>query len=422
MRSSRGISQGVLFILFLLLAIGLQTGTAHAEVKTVKVGCADGDTIAEALRKGEDKSLVITVQGTCQENVTITRDDVTLQGDPATGGAVTAANPALDTILIDGARRVVIDNLTVSGGRNGIAGGRGAAFTVQNSTIQESAGAPISNGNGVKVHQNSQAVIHHNVIENHPNTGVSVEASNATITANMIRKNLGQGGIWVLNSGSARIGLTDADTAAGNLIEDNTLNGVQVVNSSSATLHGNTIQRNGIGMDAEGVFVRQSTLRLVGGNVIKSNASGIFARASHVRTGDGGFGITPYTDEISENLGDGIGAADNSTLDLRGGNTVVTDHVTIANNRGSGIFLNHGSVLDMRQTTVSGTIANTLTGSPGNGILLVRRSSARFRSSNTVTGNAGFGLSCVGAESSFDGGFSGGGNGFGDISPGCTGF
>jgi len=100
---------------------------------------------------------------------------------------------------------------------------------------------------------------------------------------------------------------------------------------------------------------------------------------------------------------------------LRGGDPAGTDRLTIVNNTGNGVVLNHGSVLEMRETTVSG---NT-----GNGILLTRRSSVRFRTSNTVTGNGAFGLTCVGAESSREGGFLGGGNGFGDINlVDCTGF
>lgn len=286
MKIRRGVSQRLMVVVSLLLGIGLLAGTVHAQVKTESVNCGVGESIGMALGRGGGRHpLVVVIQGTCTENVTITRDDVTLQGDTATGGAITAANPALDTILINGARRIVIEGLTVTGGRNSIAGGRGAAFTVQNSTIQDSAGAPTSNGNGVKVHQTSQAVIHNNVIENHPNTGITVEASNATITANTIRRNQGQGGILVFNSGSARIGLTDADTPAGNLIEQHPLDGVQVTNSSSAILYGNTIQGNGFGADGEGIFARDSTLRLVGGNVIKSNTIGIFVRDSHIRTG-----------------------------------------------------------------------------------------------------------------------------------------
>lgn len=412
MKRCSGVYRWAMVLPSLLLAIGLLKWTAYAAVVTTTVNCNEGQSIGEALKQGGPfNPLVVIVQGTCNENVVITRDDVTLQGDP--GAAVTAANPALDTILVDGARRIVLDHLTVTGGRNCIAGGRGATFTVQNSAIQESAGAPNSNGNGVKVHQNSQAVIHHNVIENHPNTGIKVDAGNATITANEIRKNLGQGGIWITNSGSARIGLTDADTPAGNLIEQHPLDGVQVTLSSSAILHGNTIQGNGFGADGEGVFARDSTLRLVGGNVIKSNSVGIFVRDSHVRTGEGGVGITPYTDEISENSGGGISANENSVLDLRGGDTP-TEILTIASNTGTGIVLNHGSVLEMRQTTVSGNTAN--------GIFLTRRSSVRFRTSNTVSGNGAFGLTCVGAESSFEGAFAGEGNGFGNISASCTGF
>jgi len=62
----------------------------------------------------------------------------------------------------------------VTRGKNGIVRTRGASLTVQYSTIQNGAGPPGSNGNGIKITRNSQALTHKNVIENHPVYGISV--------------------------------------------------------------------------------------------------------------------------------------------------------------------------------------------------------------------------------------------------------
>ncbi len=410
----RRIWQGGMVVTILVLAIGIARAIAHDNVKTVEVDCSNGQTIGKALERGnEDKPLMVVVQGICSENVVIDRDDVTLRGEKK-GDGVTGLNPTKDTILIDVARRVVIDNLTVIGGKNGIVGARGASFTVQDSTIQNSAGPPSSNGDGIKVVRNSQALIHKNVIENHPVYGISVgTGSNATITANEIR-NSGDSGIGVSQAASARIGLTDDETAAGNLIEQNCIDGIGIFDASSAFLYGNTIQNNGIAggtCSGEGIFVgRKSSLRMIGGNTIKLNGLGIFLRDSHLRTGKGGFAITPNNEEISNNFSTGIFAEENSTLDLRDG------VVNVANNApGFGILLQHGSRARMREAMISGNNAG--------GMLLQFASSVRFLAPlNTISGNGGFGLNCIGGESSFTGAFTGGGNALGDISPTCTGF
>ena len=410
MRSNRGIFEGVLCILSLLLAIGLQTGTADAKVKTVNVGCADGDTIAEALRKGEDKSLVITVQGTCQENVTIARDDVTIEGDPVTGGGLTGPDPALHTISIDGARRVVIRNLTVTGGRNGISGAGGASFTVQDSTIHNSSGV------GIGVFQNSRALIHHNTITNHPEDAIAVVgSSDATITANVIRGS-GQEALLVANSSSARIGRTDSGDPAGNTIEQNTIEGILITRASVGDLVANTIQNNGAltptnPFGTAGVSVIQnSVVRMRGGNTIQANGGGgIFLRSSSLRAGR----EVSVADAIKDNTASGIAAEENSDIDLR-------DGTSVSGNTAHGLFLEHGARLRIRDSSV--------TNNGFQGIVLQRASSARLLAGVTINGNGtsgfpgSFGIFCGDNESSFVGAFAGNGGTGGLTSPGCTGF
>jgi nitrous oxidase accessory protein NosD len=386
----------------------------HDKTKTIEVECTKGETIARALRKGnEDKPLVVVVRGICSENVVIDRDDVTLQGNTS-GDGVTGLDPTKDTILIDGARRVVIDDLIVTGGKNGITGTRGASFAVKNSTIQNSAGTPSSNGNGIDVRQNSQALVHNNLIENHPVYGISVNGgSNATITANTIR-HCRDSGIGLVQSASARIGLTEDEAEAGNLIELNRIDGIGIFDASSAVLYGNTIQNNGFEgaiVIGEGIFVgRKSSLRMLGRNTIRLNGLGIFLRDAHLRTGKGSFAITPNNEEISNNFSTGIFAEENSTLELRDGVVNVTN-----NSPGFGILLQHGSRARMREALISGNTAG--------GMVIQLASSVRFLTPlNTISGNGGFGLNCIGGESSFVGNFVGGGNGSGDVNPTCSGF
>ena len=66
-----------------LLAAGA-FGSASAQTITYTVDCAKGQTIAGALARADARSpLVINIRGTCNEHVSISRDDVTLRGGPA---------------------------------------------------------------------------------------------------------------------------------------------------------------------------------------------------------------------------------------------------------------------------------------------------------------------------------------------------
>ena len=114
-------------------------------VRTVNVNCGvAGQTIANALKRQViGGGLLVKISGTCNEHVDIFRDDVTLQG---VGTAPTIHGPTTTdaTIGIDGAKRVTITALTVTGGRDGIVGIRGSSFNVDGVTVQGARGSASS--------------------------------------------------------------------------------------------------------------------------------------------------------------------------------------------------------------------------------------------------------------------------------------
>ncbi len=131
--------------------------------KTVTVNCGT-DTISAALAAATPGgALVITVNGTCTENVSITKDDVTLSG-----GGTGAIN---GEILIDAARRAVIDGLTVIGT---VLAQRNATVTVQTSTIENNAYS------GIDVTEGAFAFIDNNTIRGNLGCGVAAR-SGATV-------------------------------------------------------------------------------------------------------------------------------------------------------------------------------------------------------------------------------------------------
>lgn len=92
------------------------------------------DAINNAAASGD---LVITIDGSCSENVVVKRDNVTLQSALA-GGSLAAASSSSAVITLDGARRVIIDGLTITGGMNGISVINNSSVSLNNNTISGS--------------------------------------------------------------------------------------------------------------------------------------------------------------------------------------------------------------------------------------------------------------------------------------------
>ncbi|PON19147.1 hypothetical protein C2W62_04320 [Candidatus Entotheonella serta] len=85
---------------------------------------------------------IIEISGTCQETVTITTNDLTLDGLGSAiidGGGAQPEVALEGVITIDGAQRVTIRGLTIRNGPDGILVHRGAAVTLADLTFQDNA-------------------------------------------------------------------------------------------------------------------------------------------------------------------------------------------------------------------------------------------------------------------------------------------
>jgi len=358
------------------------------------VDCGSGASINGALSRPTlfDRRLVVTVSGTCNENVTLQRDDVVLRAQTS-GSGVNATDATQPAILIDGARRVLVDGLTVVGGNNGVKATGAAAITIRNTTIRNAV------ANGVLVNGRATAVVKGSTVENNGQVGVVADGSSITMTDSTVQGN-GFSGVVSVRGSDVILGDTDSAGAVccGNQIVNNARDGVTVVDSANATLFGTTIKGNGGSTGRFGILVLQgSSVWLRGGNVVDGNGSaggggGVLARAASFRTGTGDYPLSPTTNEISNNTF-GIQASNNSYIDLQGG-------LSITNSTFHGVVVDAGSRLRTTQSTISnnGTLHNAL------GIFVQRGSSAEFLgSANFVTGNGAAGLYCADSESYFSG-------------------
>jgi parallel beta-helix repeat protein len=393
------------------LNIGDDSGIAVASwadtnPKPILVRCERGETVAKALtlRRGQ-VPVVIVVKGTCQESVTITRDDVTLRG-AREGSSIVGTDLEQDTILIDGAHRVTIENLALRGERNGVVGRLGASFRLR---ACEVTGNPI---NGIVVYQGSAATIDNCEIHNNGRRGVEIAlGSSATLTNNHIFENGLDGvvadasnvvllgntvekhprlGIVIFNGGSAHIGFDEFGRKGPNVIRASGSDGIRGSNNASILLHGNTISGNGLTVEgAAGVASYYGNLRLLGDNRISENRIGVVAAQSTLRQGKGDFLITPNHDNIADNNEQGVQAYFQANLDLR--------DVAIQGNGQEGIQLSEQSTLRVRSEG-QGTFINN---NGAQGIAVFSDSGVFFGNPPAhVTGNSGSDVQCFGNESS----------------------
>ena len=399
------------FSLLIAALLVLAGWEAQAQSFVKKVNCTKGQTITRALQGLDFIPITIQIKGTCNENVEIVRDDVTLKADPL-GGTVIGLDPNLPTINVR-AFRTVIDGLTVTGvGRPGIRVGGGA--TIRNCTVRN------NDATGILFFHGGYGTVDSCTVQNNGGFGVVIEGGSATLINSVISANT-NAGINVSVSGSARIGVTDRNQYAGNTISNNQGSGILIAHSSSANIGGNTISGNGTNPNSLfgffGVLISSASANLVGNNSITgNNGSGVYVDRSGVRIGNPGFGL-PITGAFA--------------------NVITGNGATLSPN--GGIFGNQGALLQIESTTINGNTGNginlqlrstariyddTINNNTGNGIFLVQGAALSLQNpAVTVTGNALFGLECGGTESSFTGNTSGiSGNTGGQVSLNCSGF
>ena len=105
-------------------------GVSFADNDTRIVDCTRGQSIQKAIdKRNPERSLTLMIRGTCNENVTVDRDDLALVGEA--GATVNG------TITIPGSRRVLIRSLKVSSPTGaGVEGTDNAAFTIDDSFLE----------------------------------------------------------------------------------------------------------------------------------------------------------------------------------------------------------------------------------------------------------------------------------------------
>lgn len=312
-------------LILLLSLFALSLGTAHADSdgpQTVRVDCADEETLAKALeRKHHTKPLIVEFTGTCTGNVEIPDDDITLRGADSSATVI-------GTVSVIGRSRVTLEN-----------------FTIRDTPI----GNPTTrDGNGIVAVAAQYVTLQGMTVLNTGNIGIDIEDSTVIV-------------IDTTSNGSRRFGLA---AVFGSVVEvkgtltttGNRLGGIVITDTAQIQFYTRarviTTDNQGPGL----IVQLHGRATLHGGVVldVKRNGGGILV----VDLGNLVYGFA--TINISENLGFGLQVgqlADWTLIAATGSN------VNITNNLGPGVIVSRQAFVRLRENT-------TITGNAGPGIVV----------------------------------------------------
>ncbi len=264
-----------------LLAVGVVT-SATAQSIDFTVDCRQGQTISDALARGDArKPLVVNIRGTCRESVSVTRGNVTLQGDPVVGGGVQSPAANLDAIVILD-DTVNVRNLTVTGGNNGIRLQGPFYAGVHQSVVRD------ASGNGIIVRSGDIAITE-STIEGAGAYGLVLARGASARIADSRLLNNHSAGIYAHSSSTVTVGR--------GAISDNGSHGVTLEGASSGTFNSTTIERN----HAAGIAVSAAQATIQGSAIRDNREQGVLAVAGatigvfgNTVSGNGNTGVSGY--------------------------------------------------------------------------------------------------------------------------------
>jgi len=243
-------------------------------------GEPDGRTYHNIFIYGECKAE--DLGGAPLRNLVVSKNFINLVGvwddDHTTRATIIGNGNESPTIMIMG-RNIVIGDLNIVGGQDGIQVYRGGTAIIRNNVIQN------TERYGIVVGGNSYAYIVGNTIQDNPKDGIVVADSafahigfkttmEEWASPNTIQRNAY--GVTVARSSSAQI--------VGNNIISNSYDGVRVVMVSQADISNNIIDGNG----GNGIFVAQNS----GVNLGRDTGGTIFDLPNSSNTGNGDYGLS----------------------------------------------------------------------------------------------------------------------------------
>ena len=128
--------------------------------ETRMVDCDAGETIKAAMDQAQPGDTIMIAAGTCNENVVVDKDGITLAGAGQDSTVLDGDNIDASAILVKGQQNVTIKDLTVQNGLIGVHVGLGASAWLENVTAKDSRSkAGHNSGFGILIANSSDAVL-----------------------------------------------------------------------------------------------------------------------------------------------------------------------------------------------------------------------------------------------------------------------
>ena len=285
--------------------------------------------------------LTVTITGTCTQNVTIDRNDVTLQAPigPGPGAGITAKDSGKPVIEVGGTG-ITLNNLTLTGGSTGLRLDFGA-------TVTSSTGLTItgSTGNGVGL-SGADLDMFYATISNAGSSGVAASSGSVAVLNSVTITGSAHDGVFARDGSTVIIGGSNDPAAGGPSVIDG--NGIGVVAQGHATVSISTTQVEKNTGVAGLVSKDGSQLTVQDGSLIEDNSAG-----------------------------DGVIISGGSMATFQGTNT-------ISGNEGNGVSVHDVSVVAFGEPDT-----NTITGNGGDGVFCASPEAMQTAAPGTITGNAG---------------------------------
>ena len=218
--------------------------------ETHMVDCSAGDTIKAAMDQAQPGDRIM-ISGTCNENVVVNKDGITLTGEGQDSTIIDGSNGDAAGVIIKGHQNVTVKGLTVQNGLNGIKIVESAAAWLEDVTVQGSRGKEgHDSSQGILVSASASAVLTGTIVAN-DNAGHGIlvlNSSSAFVVGNFVIEGVtlpqaslqansnGEFGIHVLTSSAFHV--LSGDSVPTTIQANNNSNGIGVWNSASAQFGG----------------------------------------------------------------------------------------------------------------------------------------------------------------------------------------
>src|SRR5262245_3459039 len=174
------------------LFVALPSALGADPLASRTVDCDKGQTIGDALLQANDNSLLVQIKGTCHEDVTLHRDNVTFQG-------ISPDATVVGSFTIDGKSQIALQNFTIREGDKCVwILGDGSASIV---------GMQILNcrTRGILVHSGS-ALVQDTTVDHAHNVGIFVRGGQINLAGRVESSNCGFSGFGATLGGALSAG------------------------------------------------------------------------------------------------------------------------------------------------------------------------------------------------------------------------